>query len=46
VVSEQFCTIISRADEAQYAPIADDDMSRVYMDAVDVISKIESVIKH
>ena len=43
--SEQFCHIISRADEAQYAPMADDDMNMVYMDAIDVISKIESVVK-
>lgn len=43
--SEQFCHIISRADEAQYAPVAEDDMNMVYMDAVDVISKIESVVK-
>lgn len=43
---EQFCQIISRADEAQYAPMVDDDMSGVYMDAVDAISKIESAVKH
>lgn len=43
--AEQFCTIISRADEAQYAPSTEGDMSAVYGDAVDVISKIESVIK-
>ena len=42
--AEQFCTIISRADEAQYAPSTDSDMSAVYGDAIDVISKIEAVI--
>lgn len=43
--AEQFCNIISRADEAQYAPGAEGDMNAVYGDAVDIISKIESVIK-
>ena len=42
--AEQFCTIISRADEAQYAPSTNGDMNEVYSDAVDVISKIEAVI--
>jgi tetratricopeptide (TPR) repeat protein len=46
VDAELFCTIISRADEAQYAPSTDGDMSEVYNDAVDAISKIESVVKH
>ena len=44
--AEQFCQIISRLDEAQYAPVSEDDMSSVYGDAVEVISKIESIIKH
>lgn len=44
--AEQFCEIISRLDEAQYAPVSEDDMSSVYGDAVEVISKIESIIKH
>lgn len=43
--AENFCQIISRADEAQYAPTTDGDMSGVYMDAIDAISKIESVVK-
>lgn len=43
--AEQFCEIISRSDEAQYAPVSEGDMSSVYSDAVDVISKIESIIK-
>ena len=44
--AEQFCQIISRADEAQYAPTTDGDMNEVYADAVDMITKIESVVKH
>lgn len=44
--AERFCQIISRADEAQYAPTTDGDMNSVYMDAIDAISKIESVVKH
>lgn len=43
--AEQFCEIISRADEAQYAPSTDGDMNSIYGDAVEVISKIESVVK-
>ncbi len=43
--AEQFCQIISRADEAQYAPTTDGDMNEIYADAVDVISKIEDVVK-
>jgi hypothetical protein len=43
--AEQFCQIISRSDEAQYAPSTDSDMGEVYGDAVAVISKIEDVIK-
>lgn len=43
--AEQFCDIISRSDEAQYAPSTDGDMGGVYADAIDVITKIESVIK-
>ena len=46
VDAEQFCEIISRLDEAQYAPVSEGDMNSVYGDAVDVISKIESIIKH
>ena len=44
-VAEQFCEIISRSDEAQYAPSTDSDMGEVYEDAISVISKIEDVIK-
>jgi len=43
--AEQFCEIISRSDEAQYAPSTESDMGEVYSDAVAVISKIESVVK-
>ena len=43
--AEQFCQIISRSDEAQYAPSTDSDMGEVYDDAISVISKIESVVK-
>lgn len=43
--AEQFCEIISRSDEAQYAPSTQSDMGEVYNDAVAVISKIESVVK-
>ena len=42
---EQFCEIISRLDEAQYAPSTEGDMGSVYADAVDAISKIESIVK-
>lgn len=43
--TEQFCEIISRSEEAQYAPSASGDMNEVYAEAVEVISKIESVVK-
>lgn len=43
--AELFCQIISRCDEAQYAPSVEGDMREVYADAVSVISKIESVVK-
>ena len=44
-IAEQFCEIISRSEEAQYAPSSTGDMSEVYGDSVEVISKIESAIK-
>lgn len=44
-VAEQFCEIISRSEEAQYAPTADGEMSVVYADAIDVMTKIEDVVK-
>lgn len=42
---EQFCEIISRSEEAQYAPSATIEMKEVYVEAVEVISKIESAVK-
>ena len=44
-VAEQFCEIISRSEEAQYAPTTDGEMSVVYADAIDVMTKIEDVVK-
>jgi signal recognition particle GTPase len=43
--AEEFCEIISRSEEAQYAPSTTGAMSDVYSDAVEVISKIESAVK-
>ncbi|MBO7189249.1 MAG: protein BatD [Alistipes sp.] len=44
-VAEEFCEIISRSEEAQYAPSTEGEMSVVYADAIDVMSKIEEVVK-
>ena len=44
-VAEEFCEIISRSEEAQYAPTTDSDMGVVYADAIDVMTKIEDVVK-
>ena len=44
--AEHFCDVISSLDEAQYAPSTDGDMKMIYSDAVEVISKIESIVKH
>lgn len=44
-IAEQFCEIISRSEEAQYAPSVDGDMNEVYTEAIEVISKIEEVVK-
>ena len=43
--AEQFCEVISRSEEAQYAPSATGDMGELYAEAVEVISKIESAVK-
>ena len=43
--AEQFCEIISRSEEAQYAPSATGEMDEIYAEAVEVISKIESAVK-
>ena len=43
--AEQFCEVISRSEEAQYAPSASGEMDELYAEAVEVISKIESAVK-
>lgn len=43
--AEQFCEVISRSEEAQYAPSASGEMNDIYAEAVEVISKIESAVK-
>ena len=43
--AEQFCEVISRSEEAQYAPSASGEMTDIYTEAVEVISKIESAVK-
>ncbi len=42
---ERFIMIISTCDEEQYSPLATAQMSEVYADGVDIISRVESVIK-
>lgn len=44
-VAESFCDIITRSEEAQYAPSAEGEMDEVYANAIDVISKIEEAVK-
>lgn len=44
-VAEEFCEIISRSEEAQYAPTTDGEMSVVYADAIDVMTRIEDIVK-
>lgn len=43
--AESFCEIISRCDEAQYSPSTSNSMEEVYADAMEIISKIESIVK-
>ncbi len=43
--TERFTAIISQCDEAQYSPASAARMSDVYTEGVDLISRIESVIK-
>lgn len=43
--SARFTTIVTLCDEAQYSPLASAQMSEVYTEGVDFISRIESVIK-
>ena len=38
-------SIITKCDEAQYSPAASAQMSEVYAEGVDIISRIEAVIK-
>lgn len=44
--SQRFTTIVTLCDEAQYSPVASAQMSDVYAEGVDFISRIESAIKH
>lgn len=44
-VAHHFTEIISRCDEAQYAPAASVQMEEVYAEGVNIISQIESIIK-
>ena len=43
--THRFTAIISQCDEAQYSPAASAQMSDIYSEGVDLISRIESVIK-
>lgn len=43
--SQRFTAIITKCDEAQYSPAASAQMSEVYGEGVDIISRIEAVIK-
>ena len=43
--TQRFTDIITRCDEAQYSPVASARMCDVYAEGVDLISRIESVIK-
>ena len=43
--SQRFTAIITRCDEAQYAPAASASMQEVYTEGVELISEIESRIK-
>ena len=42
---QRFTAIITKCDEAQYSPAASAQMSEVYAEGVDIISRIEAVIK-
>ncbi len=44
-VSQHFTDIITQCDEAQYSPVATAQMSDVYAEGVDLVSRIEAVIK-
>lgn len=43
--SQRFTAIITKCDEAQYSPAASAQMSDVYAEGVDLVSRIESMIK-
>lgn len=43
--SQRFTAIVTQCDEAQYSPVASSQMSDVYAEGVDFISRIESAIK-
>ena len=43
--AQLFCELITRCDEAQYSPVASARMSDVYQEGLDLISRIESIIK-
>ena len=43
--AQHFTDIISRCDEAQYSPAESVQMSDVYAEGVNIISRIESIIK-
>ena len=43
--SQRFTAIVTLCDEAQYSPVASSQMSDVYAEGVDFISRIESAIK-
>ena len=44
-LQQRFTAIITRCDEAQYAPVATVRMSEVYTEGVDLVSRIEGAIK-
>ncbi len=44
-LTQRFAAIISQCDEAQYSPAASARMSDVYTEGVELISRIEAVIK-
>ena len=43
--TQLFSELITRCDEAQYSPVASARMSDVYRDGLELISRIESIIK-
>lgn len=43
--AHRFTAIITQCDEAQYSPVASARMSDVYAEGLDLVSRIESVIK-